>query len=230
MGGRREGRGGAHPGEGDAGGVHGAGGGHGRPVAQQHDEAGQAVEEGGGGGGRLLEEEDAPEGPLRGQRGASLGGGGDTQQGDPPVSRPLPSPPSAHLAVELGHAVAALDVEPHRQPHALVAAVVAAAPACGRGRLQRPPRSPSPPSPSQPGPPGSAVRPGPRSGEGVHWPWLGTPPTSWWGQAGHPGSRPVAPSNTQYGPASVQMVQRFAERPSRGQHLPRQRPVGPSMA
>lgn len=81
--------GGTYPGKGDAGGVHGGGGGHGSFVAQQHHEAGQAVEEGGEGRGWLLDKEEPREGPLRGDGGGQRDGG-DTEPQSPP--HPLSSP------------------------------------------------------------------------------------------------------------------------------------------
>lgn len=83
--------GGTYPGKGDAGGVHGGGGGHGSFVAQQHHEAGQAVEEGGEGRGWLLDKEEPREGPLRGDGGGQRDGG-DTEPQSPPTPHPLSSP------------------------------------------------------------------------------------------------------------------------------------------
>lgn len=117
-----------YPGKGDAGGVHGGGGGHGSFVAQQHQEAGQAVEEGGEGRGWLLNKEEPGEGPLRGDGGGASVGWREHREPQPP------SPPlCAHLAMELRHAAAALHIEPHCVPHALILAVIVARPAWGWG-------------------------------------------------------------------------------------------------
>lgn len=56
--------GGAHQREGIDGLVHGALAGHHAPVAQQHQKAGQAVEQRGEGGRRLLETQEARKWPL----------------------------------------------------------------------------------------------------------------------------------------------------------------------
>lgn len=73
-----------YPGKGDAGGVHGGGGGHGSFVAQQHQEAGQAVEEGGEGRGWLLNKEEPGEGPLQGDGGGASVGWRERREPQPP--------------------------------------------------------------------------------------------------------------------------------------------------
>lgn len=104
--------------------------------------------------------------------------------------------------------MAALDVEPHRQPHALVLAVIAAGPACSRGdewwrgRLVRPLPWPLSPPLLQSLPVRTIRRHGQTTtGAGNARTQLGFTlcssgtPLLCWVQAGHPGLPQVAPSS-----------------------------------